>query len=1085
MRKKLLVILLCVLGALGTASGAAVWWTARYLATPEFRLELAQLVEEATGRKARLDGELSLSFFPWFGLKARGFSLGNDPRFGETPLISASLIGARIRVLPLFQRRLVFDTVELENASIVLTMDAEGRGNWEGLLERLREQEHAKEKAGSFFRRITMRGLQLTDSMIRLDDHANNHSYITTDVDLRTGRIEAGRELPFTASCEFTWPRPGMFAKVSGSGKLHWSADDSQPLLTETSARAEITGTFMPKEAPWAQLSTNLSVEGGGKHLKLSDIRLRIVGYDVAGELSFLDITEMFRLEAKLNLERFSPRTVINAYWPGTIAHDSQGALSVAYGPLNISADVNKLVFETPGFTVDHAQVKGFVRMGFDNGSGLDFDLATTNLDADALITAFTSNSTSQPLVVADLPMDYLRAVHGAGKVKAEGLKLAGVTGQGALVEWQGGGGAHKAQIRPTKAQGGLVSAELAATFAEGPHDPRPLSGPGAPILGWSGALSMLGVDARQVSWLSRPGFTTTGRMDLRAKAEAKAAPAVHSEKLSRVLKRASAEVQASLSAPALEWAADKGQKGQPGSPANGAAPARRMAFSSIQAQARFAPAPSGDADWALQTDGTISAVGAKPVLNLDARVNGLLRSQGGRLLLTGATASGRLKGWFLPRRENEASFSGRGSLDFSTQALNLTAASVQACGLNVSGPVTGSKVLGGDWSLAGRIRCQDGDPRRVLNALDIRAPKSADKRALQRISGEGDLTLSAKGATLANFSGQLDDVPLRGSYSVQNFDAPRQTVNVSAGNFDLDRYLPAPEPTRRGGPPEKPTPEPLPVDTLRELNLEGSLALRSLKYKGAVTRDLKLTAKAGGGQLQVKPISGSFYGGTLSGEFSAQVVGSAMQTRLALALKDYQSGPFMLGWTGKELVTGKTDLFLDVTGTGATNVEVLRTLEGLGSFKITDGAYHLSGAAEAPAQPAGQPQQARRSGATSMQQGQQAGQPQPARKAGSPFNQAQARLKISQGWFRSDDFRLDAPTMTVTGKGRFSPAEDQIAVDLNASMTGMPDVPIRVYGRLKDPEMEISTGTLISNTIKGILGIPLKPIKFFKDLLF
>ncbi len=79
----------------------------------------------------------------------------------------------------------------------------------------------------------------------------------------------------------------------------------------------------------------------------------------------------------------------------------------------------------------------------------------------------------------------------------------------------------------------------------------------------------------------------------------------------------------------------------------------------------------------------------------------------------------------------------------------------------------------------------------------------------------------------------------------------------------------------------------------------------------------------------------------------------------------------------------------------------------------------------------------------------------------------------------------MEAPSMVVTGKGRFSPAEDSINLTLSASMTGMPDVPIKVFGRLKDPEMEIPTGALIGNTIKGILGLPLKPIKFFKDLLF
>jgi len=214
-------------------------------------------------------------------------------------------------------------------------------------------------------------------------------------------------------------------------------------------------------------------------------------------------------------------------------------------------------------------------------------------------------------------------------------------------------------------------------------------------------------------------------------------------------------------------------------------------------------------------------------------------------------------------------------------------------------------------------------------------------------------------------------------------------------------------------------------------------------------------------------------------------VQGNALQTRLAVAIKDYQAGPFMLGWTGKELVTGKADLFLDVTGTGATDLEVLRTLEGLGSFKITDGAYYLSGAAEAPQQQnmAAQP---RRSGASSLQQAaQQAGGQPSGRKAGSPFNLASAKFKVNQGWFRSEDFRMDTPSMAVTGKGRFSPAEDQINVNLSVNMTGMPEVPIKVFGRLKDPEMEIPTGTLISNTIKGILGIPLKPIKFFKDLLF
>ncbi len=1079
MRKKLLILLLCSLGALGLASGGAVWWASSYLRTPQFRHELGLLVKEATGREVRLDGELGLSFFPWFGLNARGFSLGNDPAFGDTPLLTASAVSARIRVLPLFERRLVFDTVELTNANLTLTMDAEGRGNWEGLAERLRAQEHAQQKTGAFFKRVTLRGLRLVDGQARLDDRQHNHSYITTDIDLRTGRIESGHELPFAFTCDFDWPRPGLTARLEGAGKLHWSADDPAPLLTETTVRADIGGTFMPALSPRAMLATEVRLDGDGKHLKLVDARLRLLDTDVRGEITFFDVTEMFRLEARLTLGTFSPRAVLNAYWPGTIAADHKGALHTAHGPLLLKADVDQLVFETPGFTLDNATISGRARMGFEAGTGLDFDVSTTQLDADALIAAFTSNPASPPLVVASLPLEYLRAVKGAGRISAGAMKLAGVSGQKAQVDWQGGAGEHRLQLKPVKAQGGTISAELTASVAETARDPRPLAGAIGPTLGWTSLLVLDDVDARQVSWVNRPGFTISGPLDLRIKTSAPKVATAPSVRLSQVVRRAVADVQASLGASALDVAAVK-------APGKTPTPARRMNFSSVQAQARFSPAPLGDAEWALQLDGGFSAVGTKPLLNMEGRVSGLLRERQGKVTLTGAAASGRLKGWFLPKRENEASFSGRGSLDFASQALSLQTATLQACGLSLGGAVSGSKVLGTDWALAGHVRCPDGDPKRALAALDIEIPKASDKRVLQRLSGEADLVVSGKGASLTNLAAQLDDMPLRGSYAVQNYAAPRQSVNLSGGNLDLDRYLPAPEPPRRGAPQEKPTPDPLPVDTLRELILDGGVALRSFKFKGITTRDFRASVRAGGGLLTVKPLGGNFYGGTISGEFNAQVAGNAMQTRLALAAKDFQAGPFMLGWAGKELVTGRADLFLDLTGTGPTDYDVLRTLEGLGSFKITDGSYVLSNSGEASGQ-AGSQGSAQPGATGGGKRTPPGATPQftPARRPGSPFSLASAKVKVHQGTFRSEDFRMEAPSMVVTGKGRFSPAEDSINLTLSASMTGMPDVPIKVFGRLKDPEMEIPTGALIGNTIKGILGLPLKPIKFFKDLLF
>ncbi|MDO9083628.1 MAG: AsmA-like C-terminal region-containing protein, partial [Humidesulfovibrio sp.] len=261
-----------------------------------------------------------------------------------------------------------------------------------------------------------------------------------------------------------------------------------------------------------------------------------------------------------------------------------------------------------------------------------------------------------------------------------------------------------------------------------------------------------------------------------------------------------------------------------------------------------------------------------------------------------------------------------------------------------------------------------------------------------------------------------------------------------------------------------------LPVEELRDLALEGSISFRDFKLHGLVARRLKAGVLARNGTLIVKPLAADFYGGDLTGEINAQAMPHDMQVRLSLAAKGFQAGGFMLGWAGKEYVTGKTDMFLDVGGVGAADTELLRTLEGLAGFKISDGSYALSGSTEAPPPP-------RRPGTTA-----QTGAP---RRVGTPFWQASAKIKAAGGVFQTSDFRLEGPGNIVTGRGSFSLADDSINVSLTANMPGVPDVPIKVFGRLKDPEMEIPPGMLINNTIKEILGIPLKPIKFFKDLLF
>src|SRR5699024_6553349 len=77
-----------------------------------YKDEIAQAVEQRTGRKLTIAGDIDLTFFPWLGLKLGSARLSDAPGFGGQPFVQ--LDGARLAVAvwPLLsEQRLVLDKI--------------------------------------------------------------------------------------------------------------------------------------------------------------------------------------------------------------------------------------------------------------------------------------------------------------------------------------------------------------------------------------------------------------------------------------------------------------------------------------------------------------------------------------------------------------------------------------------------------------------------------------------------------------------------------------------------------------------------------------------------------------------------------------------------------------------------------------------------------------------------------------------------------------------------------------------------------------------------------------------------------------
>jgi AsmA protein len=94
----------------------------------DFKDELKSVALEKANVSLRLDGDISWSFFPWLGLELEniGVALGDDPE-----IVQFDRAEFGVAILPLLERKIQVNKVNLVNLKARLNKDAQGQGNWQ------------------------------------------------------------------------------------------------------------------------------------------------------------------------------------------------------------------------------------------------------------------------------------------------------------------------------------------------------------------------------------------------------------------------------------------------------------------------------------------------------------------------------------------------------------------------------------------------------------------------------------------------------------------------------------------------------------------------------------------------------------------------------------------------------------------------------------------------------------------------------------------------------------------------------------------------------------------------------------------
>ena len=104
----------------------------RYFVDPN-RLKpyIAAQVKQSTGRQLTMDGSLSWSFFPSFGIELGHATLSNPPGFGGAYFAQVKKVTIGVKLLPLLHKRFESDGLKVDGLVLNFVKNERGEENWQ------------------------------------------------------------------------------------------------------------------------------------------------------------------------------------------------------------------------------------------------------------------------------------------------------------------------------------------------------------------------------------------------------------------------------------------------------------------------------------------------------------------------------------------------------------------------------------------------------------------------------------------------------------------------------------------------------------------------------------------------------------------------------------------------------------------------------------------------------------------------------------------------------------------------------------------------------------------------------------------
>lgn len=460
-----------------------------------------------------------------------------------------------------------------------------------------------------------------------------------------------------------------------------------------------------------------------------------------------------------------------------------------------------------------------------------------------------------------------------------------------------------------------------------------------------------------------------------------------------------------------------------------------------------------------------------------------------------------KARGETLPGGAADVKLSSNVAVDLAGDTAKLKDLMLDALGAYLTGHVDVSQLQKAPKA-QGKLSLAELSPRDLMKKLALDIPQTSDPKVLNKASAEFEFAGSADAVKLTGLTLILDDTKMTGKAGVANFAKLAVNFALKVDQIDVDRYLPpvaaesgdqdqtgetkatvsqsatsnAPASSSgtsaspAGGNPKTATASAaglIPVDLIREQNINGVLDIGKLKVNNLKANNVHLKVKAKDGVMNLDPFKASLYDGNAALALNLNVAGKTPTFRTSQQVTNVQIGDLLKDLNGEDKLIGTANIKANVSGAGNDEAAIKRTLDGGFSLNMSNGAYKGVNIADLIRKA----KAALKGGASNAADGTQQ----------TDFSELSISGKINDGVITSNDLSAKSPLLRIGGDGQVNLPADQIDYTVVAKIVGTSKgqggddlndlkgltIPVKVKGSLSDPGFTPDLGRVLSEEAK------------------